>query len=132
MKTTRSRTPYLIPLAAFAILASACAAGPRSADGTPAPEHAALSVVVDNQTTEEISLWVVRDGTKRRLGSVGAQSRKEFEIGDVFIAGAFWYRLRADRVGAPGGYATRELDTSYATALWTITGHPATTSLVQY
>jgi len=90
-----------------ALLASAtvggCASGTASQEGyvfgaPAASERTAL--VVENNNWQDMTVYLLRDGMRHRLGSVPTLGRQRFRLTPAMISGAGTLRIVADPLGS--------------------------------
>jgi hypothetical protein len=91
----------LIALAAAAIIAGGCASvtGPtqhRNADA--ASER--TTIRVNNHNWSDMTVYLVRNGTRMRLGSVSSLDTRTFEVPTSLLISAGEVRLMADPIGS--------------------------------
>lgn len=96
-------------MAALAASASLAACAPAmSSDGAATmPEQTAL--VVDNNNWTDMTLYVLRDGMRVRIGSVTALSKARFRLSDALIGGAGDVRILADPLAAGDRFVSHPL-----------------------
>jgi hypothetical protein len=89
---------------ALALVIAGCSA--RSASPTPA-ERTVLEV--ENQTTLDMSVYVVRSGMRERLGTVTAKMTQWFTIPARLIFGPTPLQFQTDPVGGGADPITQEI-----------------------
>ena len=84
-------------LLAIAVAGPACA-GNRSAE--PVDPNAPAFVEVQNQSFYDMTVYVVRSGSRTRLGMVNGNSTAVFEIPRTFVNPGLPIRFMADPIGS--------------------------------
>jgi len=92
-------------LAAAAIIAGGCASATGATTGaTQSQDVDAASertmIRVNNYNWSDMTVYVVRDGTRMRLGSVSSLETRMFEVPTSYLISAGEVRLVADPIGS--------------------------------
>lgn len=96
-------------LTALALLcvAAACGRGrPASEDGAPEPEPAAVHI--ENRTWSDLTIYLLRSGSRIRLGFVTSMDTVTFSLRDEWVRGGS-LRLIADPIGELAEFASEPL-----------------------
>lgn len=92
------RTPIrLAVMAAFTLAAAFC--GPTPPPGTSEPTEETI-LVVENQSTLQVTVYVLRDAQRQRLGTAGALTTTRLRIPDTLIFGPTSLRFEVDPLGS--------------------------------
>jgi hypothetical protein len=70
-------------------------------------ERTVLSV--ENNNWQDMTVYLVRDGVRARLGSVPALGRSSFTLPDALIGGSGEVRLMADPLGSSSRFTTQPI-----------------------
>jgi hypothetical protein len=101
-EVTMLRTRFLLGL--VLLIAAGCAS--RTRTQTPAGP---TILEVENQTTLDMSVYVLRNGTRERLGSVTAKMTQWFTIPERLLFGLTALRFQTDPVGGGADPVTHEI-----------------------
>jgi hypothetical protein len=67
------------------------------------------TLTVENNNWQDMTVYVLRDGVRARLGSVPAMGRSNFTLADALIGGSGDLRLMADPLGSSARYTTQPI-----------------------
>lgn len=67
------------------------------------------TLTVENNNWQDMTVYVVRDGVRARLGSVPALGRSNFTFPEAMIGGASEVRLMADPLGSSARFTTQPI-----------------------
>lgn len=96
----------------FAPMASSADAGAvgAAARGQPAPAPSrATTVRVENFNWNDVTVFVVQNGVRTRLGTVTSMSTGSFRLPSQVLASTGSVRLLADPIGSSRGYMTEPI-----------------------
>jgi len=98
----------LLSLAAAALLATGCAHGntARAADEADEPE---AMLQVSNQNWSDMNVYLVRGGSKQRLGTVGSNMTGRFKLPRHIFTSTEPLQLLADPIGSARTYTSPPL-----------------------
>lgn len=99
MRTFLRRLPTLLLIASL----SGCAS---LASGTREPF---ATIIVENDSTMTVNIYVLRQGARLRLGQVTGLSQKEFPLRRGMISGARQLQLMVDPVGSLQNHPSQSL-----------------------
>jgi len=88
--------------AAFAAVVggSGCASAAKKSGGEAAHINDSATMVVENNNWQDMTVYLVRNGIRQRLGSVPSMGRANFRLGPGLIGGSGEIRLLADPLGS--------------------------------
>jgi len=87
----------------------------------PESRPASLNVTVENHQWSDVTVYLVRDETRFRLGFVRAQSEESFRVSAARLGGALDFRLFADPVGSDRFVVTGPIQVPRGgTTVWSI------------
>jgi hypothetical protein len=96
--------------AAFALAFGtvACAPMARNADtGGLGTER--TTMVVENNNWSDMTVYLLRDGVRTRLGAVSSMSRSTFVLSNAMLAGSGELRVLADPLGSPHKWTSQPI-----------------------
>lgn len=124
-------TRHLMALATATMLAGGCAYGNTTMDDAAAFGDERTVIHVANNNWSDMTIYLLRDGYRQRLGTVTSQSSDTFVVPTHLIASAADVRLLADPIGssrtftspailiAPGQRTEWQLENSLAlSSMW--------------
>lgn len=79
------------------IAAAGCSPGGETED--PSPQYT-TQVVVENNNWLDVNVYAIRDGMRRRLGTVTTNSTRRFRLPRAFVATGGEVRLLVDPIGS--------------------------------
>ena len=94
-------------LAAVATL-GACAST-TGANGTAKAGPARSELLVENNNWQDMALYVLRSGSRWRIGSVPSFTRARFVLSDALIGGTGEIQLMADPIGSSTRFVSEPL-----------------------
>jgi len=98
----------LLPVA-FLSLTPIVGCAARSAESGEAAAQPRTTVIVDNRNTDNVNVYVVRDGTRAHLGLVLGQRRRTLRVPPDFMLGGFIdVQVAVDAVGG-GSYLSQRV-----------------------
>ena len=86
-----------------------CTPAVKSVDTGEFPGTERTTLTVENNNWQDMTVYVVRDGMKARLGSVAALGRTQFRLPDAMIGGTGELRLMADPLGSTSRFTTQPI-----------------------
>ncbi len=92
-----NRTFKLFGIAALCAFVAACASMGRQ---TPMENSPATTVVVDNRSVLDMTIYIIRGGQRIRLGNAGGLSRTKLTIPRGVVTGSINVRFLADPIGS--------------------------------
>lgn len=93
-------------LVAMTGLGGCASKGPPGEAGAD-PERTTLTV--ENNNWNDMTVYVLRDGVRARLGSVPALGSSTFRLPDALIGGSGEVRLMADPLGSSARFTTQPI-----------------------
>ena len=112
---------FLTVLIGLASLGAACSLWPGGEAPNPMMRGSptAVGVVVENQNWSDMVIYVVRGGSRRRLGMVTTTNRASYELDRSLLTSNMY--LRAEAVGSSRSIRTDVLNVSEGdVVIWTI------------
>ena len=108
----------LILIALFATTSAGCATlFPEGLESRPDP----LLLTVQNHRWSDVTVFLIRDDMRFRLGFVRAQSAESFRVSAARLGGAHHFQLFADPVGSDRVVVTRPIQVQNgSTTVWTL------------
>jgi hypothetical protein len=104
------RTPVLLLVVALSVAACSRRGGEEAGSNNPAPVYAGpIKIVVDNRHWQDITLYVLHDGQRSRVGTVTATTIGTFSIPPHQIGQTGLIRLIADPVGSQVGISSETI-----------------------
>lgn len=96
-------------VAALVASASLAACTPAMSNSGEAmlPDHTTL--IVENNNWTDMTVYVLRDGSRARIGSVTGLGKARFRLSDALIGGAGDVRILADPLGAGERFVSHPL-----------------------
>lgn len=85
---------------ATALAGSGCAPATKNGGGESSYINDSATMVVENNNWHDMTVYLVRNGTRSRLGSVPSMGRANFVLGPGLIGGSGEIRLLADPLGS--------------------------------
>lgn len=111
MNTRKSRTAFLALTVAALVAVPAAAAQTASEEKRETPagvsERTTVRVISDNW--HDITVYAVRAGYRRRLGTVGSFTSRVFTLPPAFLLQSGELRLVADPIGPRGVYVSEPI-----------------------
>ncbi len=111
MNTRKFRAAFLTLTVAALVAVSGAAAQTASKERSEAPaavsERTTVRVVNDNW--HDITVYAVRGGYRRRLGTVSSFTRRAFTLPPTFLIPSDELRLVADPIGRRGAFVSEPL-----------------------
>lgn len=96
---------HLMAMAAAALLATGCAhSGERPASNDNDADR--TTIRVSNNNWSDMTIYLVRQGTRQRLGTVTSQSVGIFRVPTYMVESASDVRLVADPIGSTRTYSS--------------------------
>ena len=68
------------------------------------------TLTVENNNWQDMTVYLVRDGVRARLGSVPALGRSNFTLPEALIGGSGEVRLMADPLGSSSRFTTQPIN----------------------
>lgn len=93
-----SRYTHAVLLLALALLVG-CADRSREPDFSGSPDDVPITVAVQNQHFNDVTIYVARDVQWQRLGNVTGNTNARFEIPEVLISPGSQFRFRIHAIG---------------------------------
>lgn len=84
-------------IAALSLTLAVCGRAPATETAEPAGE---TILVVDNQSTLQVTVYALRDSQRQRLGTAGALATTRLRIPDSLVFGVSSLRFQVDPVGS--------------------------------
>jgi hypothetical protein len=103
-----SRSTRIASTAVLAITLSACASG--GSQRAPAPAMAPTRIEVTNHNWADMRVYVVRSGTRFRLGTVSSMGTQIFQLPRTLSVSTSGLQLIADPIGSREMYMTQTLN----------------------
>ena len=133
-------SPGLVLPCFVALLAAACAGTPRI-DGAPAAADPVATdttaarplrvvLTVDNRSWLDVVLYAVSDGTRQRIGMVGAATSRAFELPERLLRTGSELHFVADPLGETPYESERVLVQPGQRVLWTLESQLARSSIL--
>jgi hypothetical protein len=97
---------FLAACALFAAALPACSKNPEPKPAGPPPKSTVLRV--ENRNFYDMTIYLVRFGTRQRLGTAGGNSTSTFEFPSQFVQTGT-VRFEANPIGSTGQAFTQEL-----------------------
>jgi hypothetical protein len=131
VKTVTYTLKWSMVLPAFVLLLAGCGSKHKG-DDRPRPSVPA-SLQVENRNWLDVTIYVVHDGQRSRLGSATAAKTTDFTIRPSQLGQLGAIQLVADPVGSPGAIASpRVVVKPGARLVWTLATDLSRSSLAVY
>lgn len=91
---------YLAVLAMVVLAAGACAHGTPPMQGADGQDDDKTVISITNNNWSDMTIYLVRDGLRRRLGTVPSQTTDTFSVPTYFIMASGQVQLMADPIGS--------------------------------
>lgn len=91
---------------ALAVAASGCAPGAARSAGASPIDPDPTGILVENNNWADMNVYLERSGSRMRLGTVTAASRRLFRVPRAWSGIAATFRLIADPIGGRNVYIT--------------------------
>ena len=102
------RTPVVALVAALSL--TACSRRGGNGESNPTPDYSSpVKVVVDNKHWQDVTVYVLHDGERSRIGTATATTIATFSVPRRQIGQSGLIRLIADPVGALSGISTETI-----------------------
>lgn len=117
--------------AAVAFTLTACAGGKSAQNGPLPPDGKTSSVEVRNNNWADMTVYLERNGTKQRLGTVTSMAKRRFKIPGSFLTNSGSVRLMADPIGSAERHVSSPVQVwPGQTVAFTIENHLAISSVL--
>lgn len=93
-------TAALMTLAVGACSQATTTSGSQAAAPSASAQESGIEVRVENQNWNDMRIYVIRDGTAHRLGSVVTFGAKSFRVASTDLSGAGTVQLEARALGS--------------------------------
>lgn len=93
---------YFLAAVAAATMGACAPATEQAKNNLPARSRTQL--VVQNRNWQEVAVYVVRSGSRMRLGTVSSMAKAEFSIPDAYVLGVSDINVQADPMGSSRVY----------------------------
>src|SRR3954467_1625158 len=89
----------ILVVAAAAAALGACAPATEQATSS-FPANRKTQLVIQNKNWMDVAVYLVRDGSRTRLGTVMSMASSEFKIPDAYVLGVSEINVQADPIGS--------------------------------
>lgn len=99
---------YLNCAALVAVFAGACTPMTRNA-GVDGPSTEKTTMVVENNNWSDMTVYILRDGVRTRMGAVPSMGRATFVLSSALVGGTGEIRVQADPLGSSNKWTSQPI-----------------------
>lgn len=97
---------FLLAVATVVVGAGCSTGGPLDDDPFRGGDTGLAYLVVQNNNTKDLTVFVMRYGAFERMGMVTAQTRERYELPRAWVRGGVSLAVRVEMIGSPERFTT--------------------------